>query len=70
MNPAMRQENVFGNLIWCVSPENVFVIHGITKEIPFVIIVCTPIGLCMGKVDNILLFIPCFNKLLFSIDNI
>ena len=45
MNPAMRQENASGNLIWYVSREDVYVIQGIIKETPFVIIVRTPIGL-------------------------
>lgn len=45
MNPATKQENAFGNQIWCVSPENVFVIQGITKEILVATLVSTPFDL-------------------------
>ena len=30
MNPAMRQENAFWDLVWFVSPENVSVLQGNT----------------------------------------
>lgn len=44
MNRAMKQENVFGDLVWFVSPENAYVIQDTTTEILIVTIVSTPNG--------------------------
>ena len=51
MNPAVRQENAFGNQIWCASPENVSVIQGITKEILVATLVSTPFDLLRQSIN-------------------